>query len=281
MLARLNLARIAFETKNTQCESAIRKYGQTDWFIFPTNPPKVNATVCNSALDSPVAPILFPYLMELVRSRNPKVKARTLSEVKALCPTTQGSIGGASDGTRYTSMPGSATPFIASSVFPSPLRLPVFAAAAGAICFIPPVSVGCAAVAKAAVVAANVLYAVILAAVAKDIVDGVSDRAGDKTDLKVDPRVIECDLIWQGYEPLKNCGGCKATDSFEERTVKRTCWGTLALGRRLYLDMRCDYILPGSIANGSAAKEAAHILEWQKAVAQVKLCETKPQKPTQ
>jgi len=45
--------------------------------------------------------------------------------------------------------------------------------------------------------------------------------------------------------------------------------------------MRCDYILPGSIANGSAAKEAAHILEWQKAVAQVKLCETKPQKSTQ
>jgi len=71
-LSRLNLARIAFESKHGQCESSVRKYGQTDSLMFPAKPPKVNATVCDSALSSPIAPLVFPYLMERVRSRNPK-----------------------------------------------------------------------------------------------------------------------------------------------------------------------------------------------------------------
>jgi len=276
-LARLNLARIAFETKNTQCESAVRKYGQTDLLIFPANPPEMHTAVCNSALSSPIAPIVFPYLMERVRSRNPKAKPRTLNEAKALCAGFHGSLGGRSNESYYATMPVAAAPLFASSVMPSSLRPPILMAVPAAVgaCLLPPVAPICAAAADAALVGISLLSAAIVAIVANDAIDGALDRADGKADPKVDPRVLECDLLWQSYKDY-TCEACKHTDKPSERRLKRGCWVAVALLRRKYLDMRCDYILPGSIAKGSAAKERAHIDRWEVAVKHVAECDRKP-----
>jgi len=150
--------------------------------------------------------------------------------------------------------------------------------AVAAICVIPPIGLACAAAADAALVTIYALSAIIVAVVATETIEGALDKADAKADPKVDPRVIECNLVWQSYKAYV-CSACTQADIPELRRLKRACWGSLAMGRRRYLDMRCDYILPGSIEKGSAEKEKNHTKEWQKAVDQVDICDNKPHKP--
>jgi RHS repeat-associated protein len=72
-------------------------------------------------------------------------------------------------------------------------------------------------------------------------------------------KIARCIAIHALYDKQqKTCLGCitQSTPAFADKHCK--CWSAVVAGRSLYLALKCDYILPGSIARGSAIAEAGH-----------------------
>jgi hypothetical protein len=67
-------------------------------------------------------------------------------------------------------------------------------------------------------------------------------------------------LIHLGYKVTK-CKSCisKPCHTKAEALERAACFAAEVAGRTLYLAERCDYVLPGSIARGSAAAEKGHV----------------------
>lgn len=81
-------------------------------------------------------------------------------------------------------------------------------------------------------------------------------------------RIAQCEAIYQAYDQAKKqadaapCGSCKTCPEYLTHLGFRLAE---VLGRKKYLDMRCDYVLPGSIgsAEGSAGKHRNHTNEYR------------------
>jgi hypothetical protein len=72
-------------------------------------------------------------------------------------------------------------------------------------------------------------------------------------------KIAECEAIYLAYDALKStCRSCKSTDTAAERATKIACLTALLAGRKKYLEKKCDYVLAGSIARGSAIAERGH-----------------------
>lgn len=89
-------------------------------------------------------------------------------------------------------------------------------------------------------------------------------------------RIAECEAIHRAYKALGNCRACRRTDTAAERAAKIACLTAVIAGRRNYLSKRCDYILPGSIARGSAIAERGHIIQAEQLEAMLANCSTLP-----
>jgi len=70
-------------------------------------------------------------------------------------------------------------------------------------------------------------------------------------------RIAECAAIHATYTAL-NCRGCGNCTTDDEVRANIVCLTAEITGRQFYLSKKCDYILPGSIARGSAVAEAGH-----------------------
>ena len=98
-------------------------------------------------------------------------------------------------------------------------------------------------------------------------------------DLLLDPdaaralaqKIAKCDLIWAAYKALGNptCKACTTRAEVLKTAAKLTA---IIAGRREFLDLKCDYCLPGSIAAGSAVKEKNHQDELRKATEMLLKC---------
>jgi hypothetical protein len=72
--------------------------------------------------------------------------------------------------------------------------------------------------------------------------------------------VAKCEAIHQGYKQL-NCKGCKDATTVAEATSRSACLTAEIAGRKKFLDEKCDYKLPGSIARGSQQAERGHRIQ--------------------
>jgi len=85
--------------------------------------------------------------------------------------------------------------------------------------------------------------------------------------------VLECEFIYNYY---KGAGwgavDCLGTTTCEDAVAKSAAKATEVAMRSRYLDKRCDYILPGSIASGSARQEANHRIELANAINRLAKC---------
>jgi hypothetical protein len=71
-------------------------------------------------------------------------------------------------------------------------------------------------------------------------------------------KIAECEAIWAAYKALGECRKCLKSDTPAERALKVACITGVLAGRRKYLKEKCDYVLAGSIAKGSANAEKGH-----------------------
>jgi hypothetical protein len=67
----------------------------------------------------------------------------------------------------------------------------------------------------------------------------------------------KCKTVWAAYKAL-GCSGCRKATTRTQIQAQIACLTAEIAGRGTYLSMRCDYILPGSIARGSAVAEQGH-----------------------
>jgi len=84
-------------------------------------------------------------------------------------------------------------------------------------------------------------------------------------------RIAECEAAYWAYKNLE-CSGCKKCTTKEEVLKNIACLTAEIAGRSKYITKRCDYILLGSIAAGSAAKERSHKGELVKKTAALANC---------
>ncbi len=85
---------------------------------------------------------------------------------------------------------------------------------------------------------------------------------GGQTKGKLLVEAVTCALIHSHYSAM-NCKECRRLDPCKpkdraEAVIQAACWTAKAAERQLYLTKRCDYILLGSIKEGSAQKEKGH-----------------------
>jgi RHS repeat-associated protein len=73
-------------------------------------------------------------------------------------------------------------------------------------------------------------------------------------------KIAECTAIHASYSKL-NCQGCGKCMYREEAAKNAVCLTAEIAGRELYLKKKCDYVLPGSIARGSARAESGHRIQ--------------------
>lgn len=88
-------------------------------------------------------------------------------------------------------------------------------------------------------------------------------------------KIAECEAIWASYKAL-NCPSCKDSDTAAERVAKIACLTALIAGRRQYLKEKCDYVLPGSVARGSAKAEKGHEIQVEQIAKMLLKCSTLP-----
>jgi RHS repeat-associated protein len=74
---------------------------------------------------------------------------------------------------------------------------------------------------------------------------------------KLAQEIAECESIHAAYHALM-CVGCKGVITKAEAAANAACLILEVQGRRAFLEKKCDYKLPGSIAVGSAKAEAGH-----------------------
>lgn len=72
-----------------------------------------------------------------------------------------------------------------------------------------------------------------------------------------------------------NAGACKKCTSKAEAVENMLCFAEEVAGREEYLKLKCDYVLAGSIAAGSAAKEARHEQQVAQKTAAFLICSAK------
>lgn len=109
----------------------------------------------------------------------------------------------------------------------------------------------------------------------KEAAEKAAKEAAEK---ELSQKIAECEAIHALYKVLGNCRSCTRDDTPVERADKIACITVVLAGRRKYLAERCDYVLPGSIARGSAVAEKGH---WQQVAQFVKMlekCSTLPTK---
>ncbi len=70
-------------------------------------------------------------------------------------------------------------------------------------------------------------------------------------------KITECTALHAAYKALA-CTGCKSCTTKAQVEAKITCLMAEIAGRGLYLRNKCDNVLAGSIARGSATAEAGH-----------------------
>lgn len=79
--------------------------------------------------------------------------------------------------------------------------------------------------------------------------------------------VAKCEATHSAYKALK-CQGCDCNTTKRQAMINASCLGGEVLLRKRYIQMKCDYKLPGSIKRGSKAAEAGHKAEiMQKGIA--------------
>jgi hypothetical protein len=91
-------------------------------------------------------------------------------------------------------------------------------------------------------------------------------------------KIAECEAIHATYKAGGACRGCTANDTPAERAAKIACITLVLEGRRRYLAEKCDYVLAGSIARGSATAEAGHITQVEQLAKMLAKCSTLPTK---
>jgi hypothetical protein len=85
--------------------------------------------------------------------------------------------------------------------------------------------------------------------------------------------VATCEFIYDTYSAAQfSAGGCTAATDCATAAAKASAKATEVAMRQNYLGKRCDYILPGSIAVGSAIKEAGHRQELLNAINRLARC---------
>lgn len=89
-------------------------------------------------------------------------------------------------------------------------------------------------------------------------------------------RIAGCEAIWAAYKAIGPCRSCKADDTKAERAAKIACLGVVIAGRDKYLKEKCDYVLPGSIAKGSAIAEKGHKIQVTQEIIRLAKCSTLP-----
>ena len=85
--------------------------------------------------------------------------------------------------------------------------------------------------------------------------------------------VLTCEFIYQSYKDAGYAAtDCTGATTCADATAKAAQKATEVAMRGQYLGKRCDYILPGSIAAGSAKKEANHKIEFANATNRLVRC---------
>lgn len=72
-------------------------------------------------------------------------------------------------------------------------------------------------------------------------------------------KILDCESVHRVYHALQ-CKSCTGISDPVELAKRAACFAAEIAGRRKYLDLRCDYYLPGSLAapGGSRSKEHSH-----------------------
>ncbi len=73
-------------------------------------------------------------------------------------------------------------------------------------------------------------------------------------------KVTKCTATYAAYKAL-NCRGCGNCPTKADAMANGACLAAEVAGRAAYLQMKCDYVLAGSIARGSAVAEKGHQME--------------------
>jgi hypothetical protein len=239
-LARINLALAAFHEGNSSCETAVRSSGEIDALLSPTPTAAPTRDQCAALLVSADALLrVFPYVAARAQARGQLPFLPSLAEAQSKCIEVLLAAG--------------------VTALPQPAQTKGFAAAA---CAVPPVTAGCGAAALVFVAAAT------MAILVKTAIDALPD-----------PRVLECEGIYQSYKALGNPSKCLATDNYATRLVKTALLQALIAGRSLYLTKFCDYVLDGSIARGSATAEAGHKTQLDQLTKMLQDCQALPYVP--
>ena len=75
-------------------------------------------------------------------------------------------------------------------------------------------------------------------------------------------KILQCEIVYNIYKSAgKLCRACKPTMTKKELLTNAACFAAEIAGRRKYLSMNCDCILPGSIARGSDKAGKGHRAE--------------------
>ncbi|MEP0916980.1 DUF4157 domain-containing protein [Leptolyngbya sp. DQ-M1] len=106
----------------------------------------------------------------------------------------------------------------------------------------------------------------------KEAAEKLEKEAAQKA---LEKKIAECEGIHASYKALK-CSSCKPTDTRAERLAKIACLTALLAGRRKYLQEKCDYVLAGSIARGSAVAERGHEIQAEQIAKMLLKCSTLP-----
>lgn len=108
----------------------------------------------------------------------------------------------------------------------------------------------------------------------KEAAEKLEKEAAEKA---LKDKIAKCEAIWAAYKALE-CPSCKGTDTAAERATKIACLTALLAGRREYLKEKCDYVLAGSIARGSAIAERGHEKQADQIAKMLAKCFTLPTK---
>lgn len=86
-------------------------------------------------------------------------------------------------------------------------------------------------------------------------------------------RILQCQLVHAAYKAAgKKCRSCSPTMTKCQLLQNAACFSSEVAIRARYLSMKCDYILPGSIARGSKVAEKGHIMEMSQKSAAAAAC---------
>jgi hypothetical protein len=108
---------------------------------------------------------------------------------------------------------------------------------------------------------------------AKEAAEKAAKEAAEK---ELKKKIAECEALHAAYKALEPCRKCTRNDTSEERAVKIACISAVVAGRNKYLAEKCDYVLPGSIARGSARAEQGHRNQVAQYLAMLAKCSTLP-----